>query len=223
MIDALVQPIPVDAVIIALPSDLLSLIVTATCHTPGQRHWRPPWSRSLLFLLSSVESCQSSPLAPLPKPLRPGTLAASRGPGSTSGCAPSRPCAAVTLCQSWRSVNVSQLLVTAYCRTQPARSVPCSCTLTHPHECEGHRQDPSPSTLKRDKDLRAATPQRLPNHVDPQLSSPAGQVCSEMHCWSCCETVRFGHSHRPARPASDGRDGRTARLPLASVGKLSES
>lgn len=51
----------------------------------------------------------------------------------------------------------------------------------------------TPHILKRYKDLRVATPQHLPNHVDPQLSSPAAHVaCSEVpSCNDCCKDGPF--------------------------------
>lgn len=113
VIDAMVQPIPVDAVIVALASDLLSLNVAAAGHPPPPTTPEAAMVKVTSRSLNSVESCQSSHLSPLPTLLRPGTLAASRGQGNRSGSAFSRPCVAATLCQLWRSASVSWLLAMA--------------------------------------------------------------------------------------------------------------
>lgn len=57
VIDAMVQPIPVNAVIIAQPSDLPLLIVAATCHPPtNDIRGRPGQGIFSLFKLSRVMS-----------------------------------------------------------------------------------------------------------------------------------------------------------------------
>lgn len=189
----MVQHIPVDTVIIALPSILYhrsNLCQPVTL--PGHER------RQLLPMVSvhcpnSAESCQSSQLAFLPKPLPPRTLLASRAPDSRPGCTPSRRSVALTLCQFWRSVGVSpSLLVMAWCRARIITNVQSGAKTTDPSKT---RQGPAVGNVPASAES-----------CRPTLLHPAGQVAAtDVPCWNRCKTVRFRHGGRPAKPVNARR------------------
>lgn len=173
VIDAMVQPIPVDTVIIALPSHSIPSLIVAPASQPPRP--QPPAACAhgpcSLPKLSRVMSEFTT--AFLPKTSPPRTLPASRAPHSRPGRAPSRRSVAVTLCQFWRSVGVSRsLLVMAWCRARIITNVQSGAKTT---DLSKTRQGPAIGSVP-------ATAESC----RPTLLHPAAQVSTEVPCWNCC-------------------------------------